>query len=490
MRSVQAGGAAAVSPPVRALTDAVDALLVQVPADLPGPQALADATALVAELERLRALVLTRLADVDTRQLHTLADAPSTGTWLTAQQTSLTRTELALARRLAAFPAVAAAVDTGAVSVAVAARVAAALVKARPHVDRPDGLIDGQPAAPTMQAVVVDGVLSLVCQARGGLTDDDPLLTWLLQQLQTIADQPRSELDRLTDAFLLLAQHVEPGDLPGALGQLLDALLPNELERRAQDAHEQRGFRMRLKDDGSGWLITRGDLDLECGELLSTVLDAEMAVDQDGPVDTAAYAQARQDGWQPGEDLPDEGCGGPRSLDQQRHDALRNGLRRYLDSGIAGLRDKVAPHLAVTVPVEALHDEPGARPPVSASGARLPRSLVRRWWCDSAVTRFVISLGHKVLETSHTERTLKAHERRAKRIETGGRCQGSGCCRGPGSRLVPHHADPWHRTGTTSLSDSVLFCEQTHAQLHRGRTIRLKDGRRLGPHGWIREDVA
>ncbi len=161
---------------VRALTDAVDALLVQAPADLPGPQALTDATALVTELERLRALVLTRLADVDTRQLHTLADAPSTGTWLAAQQSSLTRTELALARRLATFPAVAAAVDTGAVSVAVAARIAAALVKLRPHLDRPDGLIDGQPAEPTVQAVVVDGVLSLICQARGGISDDDPLL--------------------------------------------------------------------------------------------------------------------------------------------------------------------------------------------------------------------------------------------------------------------------------------------------------------------------
>ena len=220
------------------------------------------------------------------------------------------------------------------------------------------------------------------------------------------------------------------------------------------------------------------------------MLAAELAVDQDSPADTAAYAQARQDGWQPGDDLPDQGCGGPRSLDQQRHDALRNGLRRYLDSGIAGLRDKVAPHLAVTVSIEALHDEPGALPPVAASGARLPRGLVRRWWCDSAVTRFVLSLGHKVLETSHTERTLKPHERRAKRIETGGRCQGAGCCRGPGRRLVPHHADPWARCGTTSLSDSVLLCEQTHAQLHRGRTIRLKDGRRLGPSGWVRQQTA
>ena len=475
----------AVSPSVQALTAAVDALLAQTPADLPGPQALADATALVHELERLRALVLTRVADVDTRKLHTLADAPSAGTWLAAQQTSLTRTELALARRLAAFPAVAAAVDTGQLSVAVAARIAAALVKARRHLDRPDGLVDGQPAEPTIAAVVVDGVRSLVCQARGGMADDDPLLQALVDQLRTIADSGRSELARLTDAFLLLAPHVEPGDLPGALGQLLDALLPDELERRAQDAHELRGFRMRLKDDGSGWLVIRGDLDLECGELLQTVLTAELSADQDNPADTAAYAAARQDGWSPGLDLPADGCPGPRSLDQRRHDALRNGLRRYLDSGIAGLRDKTAPHLAVTVSLETLHDGPGALPPVAASGARLPRSLVRRWWCDSAVTRFVLGLGRRVIETSHTQRTLTPHEPRIKRLETGGRCQGAGCRSGPGTPLVPHHPELYSRTGTTSLTDTVLLCEQTHHQLHSGRTIRLKDGRRLGPLGCI-----
>jgi len=450
---------------------------------------MADATALVHELERLRSLVLTRVADIDARKLHTLVDAPSTGTWLSSQQTSLTRTEVGLARRLAAFPAVVAAVDAGELSVAVAARVIAALVRIRPHVDRPDGLIDGQPAEPTIRAVVLDGVLSLICQARAGLADDDPVLLSLVEALLDVAAAGGGELARLTDAFVLLARHLEPGDLPSALGQLVDALLPNELERRARDAYEQRGFRMRLKDDGSGWLVTRGDLDLECGELLSTVLSAELAVDQDNPADTAAYGSARQDGWQPGDELP-SGCAGPRSLDQRRHDALKHALRRYLDSGIAGLRDKVAPHLAVTVPIETLHDEPGALPAVGASGARLPRSLVTRWWCDSSITRFVLGLGRRVVELSHTERTLKPHERRIKRLETGGRCQGAGCRRGPGDRLIPHHADPWARSGTTSLGQTVLLCEQTHHDLHSGKTIRLKDGRRLGPHGWLEGQAA
>jgi hypothetical protein len=173
-------------------------------------------------------------------------------------------------------------------------------------------------------------------------------------------------------------------------------------------------------------------------------------------------------------------------LDQQRHDALRNGLRRYLDSGITGLRDKVAPHLSVTVGLDSLHAAPGSLPAVTASGTRLPRSLVRRWSCDSAVTRFVLGLGRKVLAVSHTARTLTATERRAKRIETGGTCQVAGCPRGPGSRLVPHHPTPYAQSGTTSLTDTVLLCHSNHHDLHTGhKVLRLEDGRRLGPDGWL-----
>jgi len=96
----------------------------------------------------------------------------------------------------------------------------------------------------------------------------------------------------------------------------------------------------------------------------------------------------------------------------------------------------------------------------------------------------VLSLGHKVIELSHTERTLKAHERRAKRVETGGRCQASGCACGPGQRLVPHHPEAYAVCGTTSLSETVLFCERDHHHLHAGRTLRLRDGRWLDERGW------
>jgi hypothetical protein len=111
--------------------------------------------------------------------------------------------------------------------------------------------------------------------------------------------------------------------------------------------------------------------------------------------------------------------------------------------------------------------------------------------CDSAITRFVISLGHRVVEMSHTERTLKPHERRIKHIETGGICQGAGCWRGDatGHALIPHHPTPYSVNPATSLRDTVLLCDLSHADVHvGGKAITLKDGRRLGPDGWVGTD--
>lgn len=180
---------------------------------------------------------------------------------------------------------------------------------------------------------------------------------------------------------------------------------------------------------------------------------------------------------------------GPRSRRQRAHDALSNGLARLLDAGLIGQRGKNAAHVSVTVTAEALDDAPGALPAQGSSGAHLPASLARQWGCSSNLTRFVLSLGRRVLEVSHTQRTLTGLERRLKLLEVGGQCQGAGCHHPPGTRLVPHHGNPWATTGTTSLDDTVMFCDRTHHDLHTGGVVlRLKDGRLLGPDGWVAPD--
>ena len=278
-------------------------------------------------------------------------------------------------------------------------------------------------------------------------------------------------------AFLVLAGHVQPCDLRAALGRLVDALLPLQLQDRADRAHDDRALKLVRKSDGSGWTVLQGDLDLECGELLHTVLTAARATDPDNPADTASWAAQHSD---------EPSAPAPRSRRQQDHDALKLALRRLLDTGALGRRDKTCPHLLVTVSLDQLERRPGALPATTAAGTSLPASLLQRLVCDSRISRLVLSLGRKVLETSHTERTLKAHERKALHVQWGGRCAGAGCTSPPGTPLVPHHADPWHRTGTTAFSDAVPFCDTTHHDLHEGgKTIRLRDGRRLGPDGWV-----
>ena len=397
---------------------------------------------------------------------------------------------MTLARRLYRLPAVAQAVQAGTLSTAAAARIGAALVKLRALVDRPDGLIDGQPGEPAVTAVIVDGVLGHVGQYLDGVDDDDPPILELHAQLSEISCWPTSQLARLEAAFVLLAQHLDATSLPGGLGMLVDALLPNEFEKRAARGADEAFLTLRPNSDGSGWLL-HGELDLETGELAHAVLGAMQSTDPDNPTDTAAADKLRDAGWEFGDRLPDgvDATGrpwdAPRSRGRRLHDALKLALRAILDRGELGVRDKIAPHLGVTVGLSTLHRQPGATPATGASGLRLPLSLVQTWWCDAYITRYVLGLGHRVVETSHTSRTLKPHERRIKHLETGGQCQGAGCCRGPGTPLVPHHVEAFARCRTTSLSETVLLCQSDHTALHRGHTLRLKNGRRLNADGWV-----
>jgi len=57
------------------------------------------------------------------------------------------------------------------------------------------------------------------------------------------------------------------------------------LQERADRAHTNRGFTLLRNPDGSGWFLTDAELDDECGQLLWTVLQAQMATDPDNPTD-------------------------------------------------------------------------------------------------------------------------------------------------------------------------------------------------------------
>jgi len=472
------------SPVVRALQVAVDALAAARGSAGTGGQVLVDTRVVLAQAQRVQALGLALLAEVDRLGLHALEGAPSTARWVEAQGVGADRTQVAVARRLDAFALVADAVLAGRLTMAVAQRLQTALTRLRPHVDQPDGLVDGQPGEQAVRAVLVDGVTTLVAECRGG--SDLAAATALARRLEAVADAGGGQLSRLEAAFLVLAQEVEPGQVPGCLALLVDALLPLQLQDRARRGEQQRALRLVRTPDGSGWHL-EGRLDLECGERLHVLLRAELARDADTPLDTELAAELRAQGLDP-YDPELAGTLTPRSRAERAHDALSNGLARYLAADLGGTHDKNPVQIVVTVGVDGLEAAPGALPARTASGARPASALLRRWACGSAFTRHVLGLAGLVLATSHTARTLTSHERRALHTQTHGHCQGAGCRRStddPGTVLHPHHGDPWARSGTTSLSDTVLLCTRCHRDVHDGRqALRLKDGRRLSPEGW------
>jgi hypothetical protein len=291
------------SPQVTRLGTALGEVAVADPVELPEAQALADARELLALRAQLDAVLLRRIGDVDVRGLHRLDASPTTAAWIRRQDGTVNASTITLARRLTRLPGLQDAVRAGLLSAGAAAKVAAALDKLRRCVDRPDGLIDGQPGEAAVSAVVLDGVRSTVCQALGGLDDDDPRVVELAAQLSEISCWPTSQLARLEAAFVLLAQQLPGTELRAALGLLVDALLPDELEKRAARGADDAQLSLRPNSDGSGWLL-RGELDLETGELLHTVLTAMQCVDPDNAVDTGSAEKLRAAGWEFGDPFP------------------------------------------------------------------------------------------------------------------------------------------------------------------------------------------
>ncbi len=62
-------------------------------------------------------------------------------------------------------------------------------------------------------------------------------------------------------------------------------------------------------------------------------------------------------------------------------------------------------------------------------------------------------------------------------------CAVQGCA---STQTVPHHVDPWWKTGRTTLGDLIPLCKDNHHDIHDGhRTLLLRDSRRINDNGWV-----
>ena len=147
--------------------------------------------------------------------------------------------------------------------------------------------------------------------------------------------------------------------------------------------------------------------------------------------------------------------------------------------------------ITVTIPSHLLEQRPGALPGLGRSGTTLPRSLLKRWWCDARVTAYVLSKGLIPLGLVHQGRTLTATERVAANLQRGGLCDRFGCCRAgdPLLTLTPHHVFAFSEYGRTCLAETIMACDALHDDLHHGNTVQLRDGRWVNEHGWVDEPL-
>ena len=475
-----------VSVALAALDDAVTRIEGTDPTDQPGPQALVDVDLLLALEQRLRRHKLRMLADLRTRKLHSLDGAGSTRAWLAERHPDTNAPDVTMSDRLRRYPLLRRWVLDGGLLMDAGRRVLNALDKARPHLDRADGLVDGQPAGPVIDAVITNTV-DLIMQATLGAAQDDARLVGLLAAVADLQASADTELGKLEGSFVLLASNVPAPLLANCLSQQLDALLPGALEDRANRADRNRGLDLRSDDDQVGGDATL-NADAELWELLHTVLGAESRRDPANPGDTSSAEQLRA--LTEDEEGADwalvDGVRHPRTRRQRLHDGLKLALQHYLDAGLGGSHDKSPVNVTVTVPSSLLEAQPGALPAVGGSGKTLPASLLRRWWCNAQVTAMILTAGWVALGTVHTQRTLTAAERKAARVQHRGQCAGTGCCRAsdPLVHLVPHHVARYTAVGTTALGDTILACARLHHDLHHGKTIKLRNNQWLNEAGW------
>jgi hypothetical protein len=471
---------------------------------LDSAQALVDAQVQLQVEQLLRVSSLRRIADVNRRGLFQMVGFRSVRTWLKKHRPDGDSSDVNLSTVLTDYPHLHDTVDAGQVPLHSARLVTKAMRSVAIELNHPDGLIDGQPGDEVLQALVAN-TIGLVCRYLNGLHDNDPRLEPLIAQGKQILALG-SQREQVEGAFTLLAEHVPVRSLAAHLDELVMSIVPSWLDEADKQGQARRMLMLTRKKDGSGWHVS-GDLTLECGERLFTALRSEAGRDPDNADDTAAWERLRELNEstdpmfldQPDRtptpmpdstglawfDLPDTLR--PRGKGERLHDALNRLLGRYLEHGLGGTLHKVPVQVNVTLTDTNITCRPGHLPARGDSGALIPRELVKKWWTDSSVTAFVMSLGGKALRAIHSQRTLTGLERRALHIETGGRCAGLDCCPDhpdPLSNKVPHHGHLFSQTQTTSLDDTINSCDGLHGDVHIGkRTLLLRDGRYIRENG-------
>ncbi len=305
------------------------------------------------------------------------------------------------------------------------------------------GHLDRRPALDTalgkgeINAEQVDVVASVVDTLPSGVDTD------VVDKAETALIDCAAEFD--PDGLAKLGRRI----LAHVAPEVAERAEAEALHREQEKAHAGRG--LYLSPLGGARVRITGLLDAEGAAVVRAALDPLCAPrNGNGPDD-------------------------PRTAAQRRADALVEVCNLALRTDELPDNGGERPHMAVTLPLDALSGQLGAG--MLDTGEMLTPEQVRRLACDALIIPAVLGGDGQVLDLGQARRLFTGPIRRALVLRDGG-CAFPGCDRPP-TWCDGHHIVPWSEGGPTSVDNGVLLCGHHHRVIHHdGWQVRLGADRR------------
>lgn len=261
-------------------------------------------------------------------------------------------------------------------------------------------------------------------------------------------------LGKVEKHLVALARERNPKELQRATWHVKDAYAPDRGVKDEQELYDERSLSMDSTLDGTG--VGRSILPPASQETVATAIHAASAPEADDK----------------------------RSADQRRADGLVTIAEIALRSGELPVTGGVKPHVTLVVPAEVIAEPLRPRPlpdelfdDLDAIEAELRNRVVqtgfghaisptwaRRFLCDAAVSRIVMSATSEILDAGRTTRTFTAAQVRAI-VARDQHCIWPGCDM-PASWCEAHHIHHWADGGATSVDNGALLCGRHHDRVH------------------------
>ncbi|PPF45960.1 hypothetical protein C5B85_04670 [Pseudoclavibacter sp. AY1F1] len=164
----------------------------------------------------------------------------------------------------------------------------------------------------------------------------------------------------------------------------------------------------------------------------------------------------------------------PRSIEQQRMDALTMVVRAYAESPDAPRTGGEAPTVIIVTTEAGLAgtaERPEDVPHLERTGEPIPPSVAAQMLCDSFTRVATRDANGEILDLGRKQRLFTTARRRAIAVRDR-QCRAPGCS-APVRWCEVHHARQWSEGGPTDVKHGILLCSFHHHEVHRGRLVLI-----------------